>query len=99
MVNLPTTEERLGQSPQRFVRYFVLFMSLVYAGMGAWLAWTAGQPDSPVMAHFTQIGLTGSRLRLLGLFFILYGLFRFVRSYRANFRTPTVSDADDFPTR
>ena len=99
MFNLPTTEERLGNSPQRLVRYFVLFMSLVYVGLGAWLAWMADQPASAVMAHFTQIGLTGSRLRLLGLFFILYGLFRFARSYRANFRNPTVSDADDLPVR
>ncbi len=99
MSNLPTTEERLGQSPQRLVRYFVLFMSLVYVGMGAWLAWTADQPASPVLAHLTQIGVSGFRLRLLGLFFILYGLFRFVRSYRANFRNSTASDADDLPAR
>lgn len=99
MPNLPTTDERLGQSPQRLVRYFVLLMSLVYIGMGAWLAWTAGQPASPVLAHLTQIGVNGSRLRLLGLFFILYGLFRFVRSYRTYFRNPTASDADDFSAR
>lgn len=99
MLNIPTTEERLGRSPQHIVRYFMLFMSLVYAGMGAWLAWTVSQPANPVTMHFAQIGLTGNRLRLLGLVFIIYGLVRFVRSYRANFRTPSSSDADDFPDR
>ncbi len=99
MANLSTTEERLGRSPQRLVRYFVLFMSLVYAGMGAWLIWTAGRPEGPTMTHFAQIGLTGNRLRLLGLFFILYGLIRFVRSYRAHFRNATTpSNEDDLPT-
>ncbi|AMJ64415.1 hypothetical protein AXW84_02470 [Hymenobacter sp. PAMC 26628] len=95
MLNIPTTEERLGRSPRHLVRYFLLFMSLVYAGMGAWLAWTVGQPASPVTMHFAQIGLTGNRLRLLGLVFIIYGLVRFVRSYRANFRPSSPSDADD----
>ncbi|MFD1469020.1 hypothetical protein ACFQ48_12365 [Hymenobacter caeli] len=97
MPHLPTTEERLGRSPQGLVRYFVLFMSLVYVGMGAWLAWTASQPTGPAMTHFSEIGLTGNRLRLLGLFFVLYGLVRFVRSYRANFRISTAPDDDDLP--
>lgn len=99
MSNLPTTEERLGRSPQRLVRYFVLLMSLVYMGMGGWLAWTAGQSAGPAMTHFNSIGLTGNRLRLLGLFFILYGLVRFVRSYRAHFQNSTASDADDLLAR
>ena len=95
MANIPTTEERLGRSPQHLVRYFVLFMSLVYTGMGAWLAWTAGQPTSPAMTHFAEIGLTDTRLRLLGLFFILYGLIRFTRSYRTHFRNITDPEEDD----
>ena len=99
MFNLPTTEERLGRSPRHLVRYFVLFMSLVYAGMGAWLVWTAGQPGGPAMTHFSQIGLTANRLRLLGLFFILYGLIRFVRGYRAYFRDSTASNDDELPKR
>jgi len=99
MLNIPTTEERLGRSPRHIVRYFMLFMSLVYAGMGAWLAWTVSQPASPVTMHFAQIGLTGNRLRLLGLVFIIYGLVRFVRSYRANFRISSPSDNDETPIR
>ncbi|MGI4887129.1 MAG: hypothetical protein ACRYFR_19415 [Janthinobacterium lividum] len=98
MLNIPTTEERLGRSPRHIVRYFMLFMSLVYAGMGAWLAWTVSLPANPVTMHFAQIGLTGNRLRLLGLVFIIYGLVRFVRSYRANFR-PSSSDANDLSIR
>ncbi len=99
MLNIPTTEERLGRSPRHIVRYFMLFMSLVYAGMGVWLAWTVGQPTNPVTMHFAQIGLTGNRLRLLGLVFIIYGLVRFVRSYQANFRASSPSDADELSDR
>jgi TRAP-type C4-dicarboxylate transport system permease small subunit len=98
MLNIPTTEERLGRSPRHIVRYFTLFMALVYAGMGAWLVWTVSQPASPVTMHFAQIGLTGNRLRLLGLVFVIYGLVRFVRSYRANFR-PSSSDTNDISLR
>lgn len=99
MLNTPTTEERLGNKPRHIVRYFMLFMSLVYMGMGAWLAWTVSQPANPVTMHFAQIGLTGNRLRLLGLVFVIYGLVRFVRSYRVNFRSSSLSDPDDFSNR
>ena len=95
MLNIPTTEERLGRSPRHIARYFTLFMSLVYAGMGAWLAWTVSQPTSPVTMHFAQIGLTGNRLRLLGLVFIIYGLVRFMRSYRATLRPSPPPDTDE----
>ena len=81
MLNLPTTEERLGKSPQRLVRYFVLVMALVYLGLGVWLFWSAGEPAS---GGLLQLGATGRRV--LGGVFILYGLMRFVRGYQTNFR-------------
>lgn len=80
MLNLPTTEERLGKSPQRLVRYFVLLMAVVYMGLGVWLWWSAGQPSS---GGLIQLGPTTRRV--LGSVFIVYGLLRFFRGYQANF--------------
>jgi len=87
MLNLPTTEERLGKSPQRLLRYFVLFMALVYLGIGAWLWWSAGRPGG-----LERLGPTGNRV--LGSVFILYGLVRFIRGYRAHFTRKPFSDHD-----
>jgi len=84
MLNLPTTEERLGKSPRRLVRYFVLVMALVYMGLGVWLFLSAG---GPVGGGLLQLGPIGRRV--LGSVFILYGLLRFVRGYQANFRKKT----------
>ena len=90
MLNLPTTEERLGKSPQRLVRYFVLVMALVYMGLGIWLFWSANGPAS---GGLLQLGPTGRRV--LGGVFILYGLTRFIRGYQANFRKKINSNDDE----
>lgn len=89
MLNIPTTEERLGKSPQRLVRYFVLFMALVYLGIGAWLWWSAGRPG---VGGLERLGPTGNRA--LGSVFVIYGLVRFIRGYQANFRKKTYADDD-----
>lgn len=81
MLNLPTTEERLGQSPQRLVRYFVLLMALVYLGLGVWLWWSATQPAG---GGLLQLGPVARRI--LGSVFIIYGLLRFGRGYQTHFR-------------
>lgn len=90
MLNLPTTEERLGKSPQRLVRYFVLVMALVYLGLGVWLFWSAGEPSGDGLV---QLGATGRRV--LGGVFVLYGLMRFIRGYQANFRKKSISENHD----
>jgi hypothetical protein len=87
MLNLPTTEERLGKSPQRLVRYFVLIMALVYVGIGIWLWASAGEPSAGGI-----ITLGPNARRTLGSVFILYGLVRFGRGYKAHFRKPLPSD-------
>ncbi|GAC1373613.1 MAG: hypothetical protein NVS3B25_17010 [Hymenobacter sp.] len=87
MLNLPTTEERLGKSPQRLVRYFVLLMAVVYIGLGIWLWWSATQPT---VGGLIQLGPTVRRV--LGSVFILYGLLRFGRGYQAHFRKPPTSN-------
>lgn len=87
MLNLPTTEERLGKSPQRLLRYFVLLMALVYLGLGVWLWWTANTASS---GGIIQLGPTVRRV--LGTVFILYGLLRFGRGYQTYFRKKPLSD-------
>ena len=90
MLNLPTTEERLGKSPQRLVRYFVLLMAVVYIGLGVWLWWSAGRPSG---GGLIQLGPTTRRI--LGAVFILYGLLRFFRGYQTNFSKKLSSPDDD----
>ncbi|HEX8656184.1 MAG TPA: hypothetical protein VF690_01545 [Hymenobacter sp.] len=88
MLNLPTTEERLGKSPQRLVRYFVLVMALVYLGIGIWFWYSADQPPATSI-----ISLGPTSRRILGTVLILYGLLRSGRAYQAYFRkTPTSSE-------
>ncbi len=83
-MSLPTTEERLG-SPQRIVRYFTLLMSLVYTALGIWLWLTAKHPSTA-----GALLPMGPRTRMvLGTVFILYGVIRFVRTIRSQFRKPT----------
>jgi len=89
MLNIPNTEERLGKSPQRLVRYFVLIMALVYTGLGIWLWWSAGEPAG---GGLLQLGPTGRRV--LGSVFIIYGALRFTRGYQAYFRKKPSSDND-----
>jgi len=84
---ISTTEERLG-SPQRIVRFFTLFMSLVYVALGTWFWLTAYRP-SPAGALLPL----GPKTRMvLGTVFILYGLVRFVRTLRTQFRKSTPDD-------
>lgn len=82
MLNLPTTEERLGHSPQRLVRWFVLFMSVLYLALGVWLWAGASQPS----AAGALLPLNSTARHFLGAVFFGYGLLRFIRTYRLHFR-------------
>ena len=76
MLNRPTTEERLNQTaPKMLLRYFLLFMTIVYMGLGVCL-WVA-----PITFNLTM----GTR-RILGGVFVVYGIIRFVRIYREHFQ-------------
>lgn len=88
MLNLPNTEERLGRSPQRLVRYFVLLMAVIYLGLGVWLWWSATQH---IVGGLLPLPPNGRRA--LGSVFILYGLVRFIRGYQANFRKNSASNS------
>jgi len=76
MSNRISTEERLGQqSPQRLTRYFVMFMAVLYCGLGVFM-WVAPPNMLPLQPTARQ---------LLGFVFIFYGIIRFVRAYRELF--------------
>lgn len=87
MLNTPTTEERLGHSPQRLVRWFTLFMSLLYMALGVWLWLTADQPTPASVL----LPLNSSARHILGAVFFGYGVLRFIRTYLTYFRKPTSS--------
>lgn len=87
MLNLPTTEERLGKSPQRLVRYFVILMALIYIGLGIWLWWSTSQPSGGGLA---QLGPMVRRV--LGTVFIIYGALRLGRGYQAHFQKKSSSN-------
>ena len=80
MLNLPTTEERLGKSPQRLVRYFALLMAVVYFGLGVWLWLTADHS-----AAGAALQLSPTWRRVLGAVFVIYGTLRFYRGFKTHF--------------
>jgi len=89
MLNIPPTEDRLGKSPQRLVRYFVLLMAAVYIAVGIAFWLTAGSPST---GGIIQLG-PGAR-RVLGSVFILYGFLRFWRGYQEHFSKKNLIDND-----
>lgn len=77
MFERPPTHERLNQrGPGRLTRYFVLFMALVYTGLGLYLLLGSG----------TLFNLPSTPRRILGALFVFYGILRFVRTYQNTFR-------------
>ncbi|GGG46399.1 hypothetical protein [Hymenobacter glacieicola] len=77
MLDLPTTEERIGNHKQQsWVRYFTLLMSVVYTVLGLYL-WFA-----PTGA----LTLGDTPRRLLAAVFVFYGIIRFVRTYQQHFK-------------
>lgn len=87
MLNIPTTEERLGHSPQRLVRWFVLLMSVLYIALGVWLWLGVSRPT----AAGALLPLNSTARQVLGAVFLGYGVLRFIRTYRLYFRKPTTS--------
>lgn len=76
-MNRQTTDERLGKrGGQSVVRYFALFMSAAYIGLGIFLL--VASPDALSLSPTVQ--------RILGGVFVLYGIIRFVRTYQQHFK-------------
>lgn len=63
-------------SGHKFLRYFNLFMTLVYPAFGIYILLST--PD--------QIALDKSTKLILGIILIFYGIFRFYRTYNQNIR-------------
>jgi hypothetical protein len=67
--------QRPAETPaQKWLRYFNLFMTLVYPAVGIYILLSS--PD--------QIALDKSTKVILGIILICYGIFRFFRTYRKN---------------
>jgi putative flippase GtrA len=82
MINRPTTEERLSQTASsKLLRYFLVFMTLVYMGLGVAL-WV-------LPPHVLNLAMTTRRI--LGGVFVIYGIIRFVRIYRQHFQSSSSS--------
>lgn len=86
MAKIPTTEERLGRSPQRIVRYFALLMGVVYVGLGVAMWVLADRALNGILQ------LSPTSRRVLGTVFIIYGTVRLVRVFQANRRKPSDHD-------
>lgn len=79
MLNRQTTEERVGRrSTQLVVRYFSLFMAIVYIGLGIFLFFASPE----------VLSLSPTVQRILGGVFVLYGFIRLVRTYQQYFKKP-----------
>jgi len=61
---------------QKFLKYFGLLMTLVYPGFGLYLIFSSPE----------QLALQPQVKLILGIMLILYGLFRFYRTYRRHFK-------------
>jgi hypothetical protein len=61
---------------QKFLKYFSLFMTMVYPAFGIYL----------LLSSPEQIALDSSTKIILGIMLILYGIFRFYRTYQRFFR-------------
>jgi hypothetical protein len=61
---------------QKFLKYFNLFMTLVYPAFGAYILLSS--PDQIALDKTTKI--------ILGIILICYGVFRFFRTYNRYFR-------------
>jgi hypothetical protein len=61
---------------QKFLRYFSLFMTLVYPAIGIYIL--LSPPDQIALDKTTKI--------ILGIMLISYGIFRFFRTYNRYFR-------------
>ena len=83
---LPNTKERLG-SPLSVPRLFALVRSILPIGLGIFLWFTPTQPGALLQL--------GPRTRLLlAAIFVLYGLYRLVRTIRTQFLAPPPDDLD-----
>lgn len=71
-------------SSHKFLRYFNLFMTLVYPAFGIYIMLSG--PD--------QISLDARTKIILGAILVFYGIFRFFRTYNRYFRKDRTSRQD-----
>ena len=63
----------------KFIKYFTLVMALVYPAMGLFL----------LLSNSDRVKMLDEKIRIgLGIVLIVYGIYRFMRSYNQYFKTP-----------
>ena len=63
----------------RFLKYFTLVMALIYPTIGLFL----------LFSNSDRIKMLDPKIRIgLGIVLIVYGIYRFTRSYKQYFKTP-----------
>ena len=73
---LPDTN-RSKSNPEKYLKYFTLFMCLVYPVLGLFI----------MFSDNTQIALPQNYKTILGIMLIAYGTLRFYRAYKKYFLT------------
>jgi cadmium resistance protein CadD (predicted permease) len=68
--------QRPETQAQKFLKFFNLFMTLVYPALGLYILLSS--PDQIALDKTTKI--------ILGIILICYGIFRFMRTYNRYFR-------------
>lgn len=75
----PEPKPRPENNFTKFIKYFTLVMALVYPAMGLFLLLSDGD----------RVKMLDPKIRIgLGIVLIVYGIYRFTRSYNQYFRTP-----------
>lgn len=73
---LPPTN-RPNRNPGKYLKYFTLFMCLIYPGLGLFI----------MLSDTNQIALPQNYKTILGIMLIAYGVLRFYRAYKKYFST------------
>ncbi|QNF33273.1 hypothetical protein HUW51_11240 [Adhaeribacter swui] len=66
---------RSGSNPEKYLKYFTLFMCLVYPMLGLFI----------MLSDETQIALPQNYKTILGIMLMAYGALRFYRAYKKYF--------------
>jgi hypothetical protein len=79
----PEPSPRPENNFTRFIKYFTLVMALLYPALGIFL----------LISDSDRVRMVDPKIRIgLGIVLIVYGIYRFMRSYKQYFKTPRRND-------
>lgn len=75
----PEPSPRPENNFSKFLKFFTLLMALLYPALGLFLLFSGGE----------RVAMLDPKLRIgLGIILIVYGIYRFMRSYKQYFKKP-----------